>query len=199
MTLNNHSTPKDDLTWLFSTCESEMGIKSNFNAVLLASKYGTKRTRVDKDTGELTNGVAEDAYNEDALIDSIDIRRGLSRLSATSKNRRVMQAYARLHVSHQRTLEHAYEARQLPPEVLQAFGEASGVVPLTLTARSLTSFSWDWLVKAILRKDRHVAVLKREAERMFRDALEAYSRAKSVTPEEAEKPKGKRKVEEATP
>lgn len=154
-----------------------MGIHSNFDAVLVACKYGAKRTRIDGDTGDLTNGVAEDLDNEDRMIDALDARRGLSRMAATAKNRRVMSTYAMVHPMHQRILEAAYEPRQYPPEARQMLGDATGVAALTATARNTKRWSWDWLAAAVVRKDPRAMVIKREADAMLMAAHDAYGRA----------------------
>ena len=51
---------REDLAWLFSQCESEMGIKSSFGTFIRASQWGAARARVDGDTGDLTNGAQEE-------------------------------------------------------------------------------------------------------------------------------------------
>lgn len=176
---------REDLEWLFRTCESEMGVKSNFNSLILASKIGSKRTRID-DGGALVNGVQEDLHNEDAMIDALDTRRARSRLAATSKNRRVLAAYQLVRLEHQRVLELAFEARQYPPGVREAFGELAGIAVLTTGARALGTFTIDWLDRGITRRDARVGSIKAQAQRLLNEAVAAYARAFTVTPEPAE-------------
>jgi hypothetical protein len=137
------STARDDLSWLFGACESEMGVKSNFNSLILASKCGTKRTRLDADSGEPVNGAQEDLYNEDSLIDSIDAKRAASRLGATSRNRRIMAAYIRLEPAHQRVLEAAYEKVVVVPCMDRAIaGATAGFRGNRNTLNSLLAANW---------------------------------------------------------
>jgi hypothetical protein len=163
-----------DLDWLFLECEAEFGIKSNFSSLILASKVGFKRARLD-DAGDLVNGAQEDFYNEDALIDAIDARRGRARLGAAAKNRRIMSAYRRLDVQQQRVLEAAYEARQLPPQVRQALGRAAGVARLTSTWP--TGWSYTLFARALGREDTRAAAICREAEQLLAAAVAAYEHA----------------------
>ena len=167
-------TYRDDLEWLFWECESQMGLKSNFNSLILASKYGSKRIRIDD--GEIINGVQEDLFNEDTLIDAIDTRRALGRLAATKKNRKVMLAFSRLNARHQRILSAFYEPKQFPPDVRRVFGELAGVVPLTATALSREEFDMDWLSLAILKKNPSISQMQREASEIFGEALRSFAK-----------------------
>jgi hypothetical protein len=169
---------RDDLAWLFGACESEMGIKSNFSSFLIASKVGLNLSRVDRDSGELVNGAQEQLEGEDAMIDAIDTRRARSRLAATAKNRRIMAAYQRLDVRHQRVIEAAFEARQYPPEVRRVFGELAGIAPFTAAAPE--RFTWAWLARAIARGDSRAATMKAEAEALFRAAIDAFDQARAA-------------------
>lgn len=169
----------NEVEWLFTQCESEMGLRSNFNAMILVLKAGASRPRVDKDTGELVNGAHEDAFNEDALIDAIDTRAARSRFAATARNRRVMRAFTRLDTEHQLVFAAAYEPRQVPPQVRQAFGELAGVAALTPTARKVRGYSSAWLARALARTDPRVATIRREAEQLFSRAREAYASARA--------------------
>lgn len=168
---------QDEIEWLFAECESAMGVRSNFNSFIVACKLGSSRKRTD-DQGQLVNGAQEDVENE--LIDAIDSRKAMSRTAATAKNRRIMAAYCALHTSHQRVFEAAFEARQAPPEVRKVFGYLAGVVPLTVSSRAITGYSTEWLAKAIVRGDGRVSQLRKEAERLFNDALTAYQRARGI-------------------
>jgi len=166
---------RTDLAWLFGACESEMGIKSNFASFIRASQYGVNKARVD-DSGETVNGVQEGFENEDAIIDALDAHRAASRLGAAGRNRRVMAAYGRLDVRHQRVLEAAYEPRQRPPQVA-ALGELAGVAALTATARGLTCWSWAWFAGALTRGDAKAKAIKLEAAALFGAAVAAYQAA----------------------
>jgi hypothetical protein len=172
--VKKRSTHHDDLEWLFWDCESEMGFRSNFNSLILASKYGTKRTRIED--GELVNGVQEDLFNEDTLIDAIDTRRALGRMAAAAKNRRVMAIYCALPPRAKAVLEAYYEPRQYPPEVREVFGGLAGVLHLTRTAQGIKRFTPAWVASAILRKDPVVRQLQQEASSLYHAALAAYDR-----------------------
>jgi hypothetical protein len=172
--VKKRSTHHDDLEWLFWDCESEMGYKSNFNSLILASKYGTKRTRIED--GELVNGAQEDLFNEDTLIDAIDTRRAIGRMAAASKNRRVMAIYCALPARAKAVLEAYYEPRQHPPEVREVFGGLAGVLHLTRTAQGIKRFTPAWVASAILRKDPVVRQLQQEAFSLYQAALAAYDR-----------------------
>ncbi|WP_437489430.1 hypothetical protein WME75_10685 [Sorangium sp. So ce1014] len=172
--MKKRSTHHDDLEWLFWDCESQMGFKSNFNSLILASKYGTKRTRIED--GELVNGIQEDLFNEDTLIDALDTRRALGRMAAASKNRRVMVIYCALPPRAKAVLEAYYEPRRYPPEVREVFGGLAGVLHLTRTAQGIKRFSPAWVASAIVRKDPIVRQLQQEASSLYQGALAAYGR-----------------------
>lgn len=167
----------DEIDWLFRECEALMGVKSNFDSGILAMKLGSSRKRLD-DSGDLTNGVQEDAYNEDSAIDQLDARRAMSRRGATAKNRRILRAYSIVHPMHQRLLEAAFEARQYPPEVRDFYGDLAGLTPLTATARSSARFDMAWLAKALVRRDPLVLRIRTEAQALMNVAIAGYQRAK---------------------
>jgi len=168
---------KEDLEWLFGESESEMGVHSNFSAIIMASKFGSKRTL------SLVDGVREVAdpfaeNPEDAIIDVID-RKPLGRLVATTKNRRVMRAYAGLLSKHKVVLEAAYEPKQVPPEVRRVFNGHSTMVHLTAIAQSIPSFTLTWLEGAVLRRDPRVPEMMKEAHKLLSSALAAYRKEAS--------------------
>lgn len=162
-------TAREDLTWLFGACESEMGVRSSFNSFILASQRGDGADQ-------------ESLENEDTIIDALDDRMSASRLGAAGRNRRVMAVYQRVDVAFQRVLEAAYEARQYPPGIRATFGELAGVAPLTPTARALPAWSRTWLTRAIGRQDPRADAIKAEAQALFTAALAAFERAQAEAP-----------------
>jgi hypothetical protein len=173
--LNN---PRADLAWLFGEAESLMGYRSSFSSMIEALK-GCGGEVTAGDDGTLVNSSQVAIGGEDQMIDQLDARRSMSRLGATTKERRIMRAFRKLAPHHQGVLAAFYEPRQLPPDVERVVGPVARLAPFTATARAINGYSGDWLARACARKtaDARAVRIKAEATALLEQAVRAYEDA----------------------
>jgi hypothetical protein len=163
------SEDEADLRWYWNEAEGDMGLRSNFAAMVACLELGGP-------AGGLP--VHDDEEG---------------RLKAAGRERRVRRAIELLSARDVTILVHAFGSgsRKLPP-----FGRATGVVPLTAAARLTWANSGttrplgEWLVRLVCRvhgglgnrpaQDRALAqTIRREAESMLLGAMRAYAAARS--------------------
>ena len=175
--LNN---PRADLAWLFGEAEALMGYRSSFGSMIEALK-GCGGDVSAGDDGALVNSFQVAIGGEDQMIDQLDARRSMSRLGATTKERRIMRAFRKLSPHHQLVLAAYHEPRQLPVDVERVVGPAARLASLTATARAINGYSIDWLARACARKtaDARAIRIKTEATKLLEQAVRAYEIAAS--------------------
>lgn len=101
-----------DLVWFFSAAESSMGICSSFEAIRMAiMSHGASKT---------------------SKGDSMSERR----LDAATRYRRVLAQLHAMPPGSRNILYAAYQPRQWPPELADAFGDCIAVTPFTKTANA---------------------------------------------------------------
>lgn len=167
-------TATDDLNWLYDHAEADLGVKSNFSALLLASKVGTKRTHIDEEGQRASVSLQDFETQETRLIDILDTKRGLSRRAASRKMTRVMRAFERLSPQHKAVLEAWHYAKQWPIQLSQFFGDAVCVLPLCPSSEGQPVTDQRWLLSIVVHNDRIAHILREEANTLYKSALKAF-------------------------
>ena len=173
-----HDNPRADLAWLFGESESLFGYRSSFQSMIDALKQGGGSVSKGDD-GALVNAGQLSLENEDTMIDGLDARRSMSRLGATTKERRIMRAFRLLTGEQQRALEVFHEPRQLPPDVERIVGPVAKLGALTATAGAVAGYSMAWLEVACSRRapDARALRIGAEATALLERAVRAYADA----------------------
>lgn len=116
---NSFQKAKEDLEWLFTQSESEMGIKSNFSIIFYACLYATSKLK----DGEFDSKAFNEAINQSQSHNNV--------LLATQKERKIYKRYQKLDNKSKMIIEAYYEPRKYSSELSKLFGPGIGVIPYT--------------------------------------------------------------------
>lgn len=125
-----------ELDWYFQESAAAMGLSSSFWPMVQVAMFGGG-------SRDLSDGATEDLM--------------ISRITATSRHRRVHKALMTIPGSHQETLAAAYGDRELPAILRERFGRAAGVALLSNVAKA--AFREDAGAKRIRNESTMVAWL----------------------------------------
>ncbi|WP_394845164.1 hypothetical protein LZC95_50080 [Pendulispora brunnea] len=153
---------ESDLDWYFGAAESEMGLESNFGAFATAAMRG--RTSA---------GATPDGLHD-------------RQVEAAHRHRQIRARLRSMPATLVGVLAAAYEPRQWPRELVQAFGRTSGVAVRTFTARTAYKKACTkkmarqdsvstWLLGVVLRGERELLTrIRVETDGLFGRACRAY-------------------------
>jgi hypothetical protein len=161
----------EDLTWYYCHSAAELGVKSNLGAALARLELG-----IDGGKSVQTDGGM------------------IGRLQSAARYREIHNKLMSIPAKHRKTLELAFEERQIPVSLRLTFDRSAGIaasMPLARRAykaamvRSNSSSLTlpEWLARSVVlgtKDDRAIVEIIRErAERLLNDAYAAYRAARS--------------------